>query len=130
MGGALGGGREAAVGLDPVSGPAASSSVSMAHRSHSFPAYPDQLCGDQLPVLAQTVAIVDVFEAITAGRSYTASRSSAEALRVLRAEVELGWRRRDLVEAFAAAIQRGMPDLGATAPDAAVTRGMTRPIQR
>jgi putative two-component system response regulator len=69
--------------------------------------YPDQLRGDDIPLLAQIVGIVDAFEAITAGRSYTPARSNAEAVRRLRAEVQLGWRRRDLVEVFADMVAKG-----------------------
>jgi putative two-component system response regulator len=69
--------------------------------------YPDQLVGDDIPLLAQIVGVVDAFEAITAGRSYTEPRSHAEAVRRLRTEVQLGWRRRDLVEAFADLVATG-----------------------
>jgi putative two-component system response regulator len=69
--------------------------------------YPDGLAADAVPVLAQIVSIVDVFEAITMGREYFAPRSSADALGVLRHESQVGWRRPDLVEAFAALVQSG-----------------------
>ena len=90
--------------------------------------YPDQLRGDRIPLLAQIVGIIDVFDAITAGRSYTASRSSAEGIGVLRAEVELGWRRRDLVDAFATVVQHGALDHGATLSDPALAFSGMRPI--
>lgn len=69
--------------------------------------YPDGLKGDAVPVLAQIVSIVDLFEAITMGREYIAPHSAAEALTVLRHETSVGWRRPDLVEAFAALVQSG-----------------------
>lgn len=69
--------------------------------------YPDGLKGDAVPVLAQIVSIVDLFEAITMGREYIAPRSAAEALTVLRHETSVGWRRPDLVEAFASLVQSG-----------------------
>jgi putative two-component system response regulator len=69
--------------------------------------YPDGLTGDAVPLLAQIVSIVDVFEAITMGREYVAARSATEALAVLRHESQVGWRRPDLVEAFAALVQSG-----------------------
>lgn len=74
--------------------------------------YPDRLRAKDVPVLAQVVSIVDVFEAITMGRAYVAPRSSSEAIRVLRAEVERGWRDHDLVEVFVSLVLRG--HLGAT----------------
>jgi len=69
--------------------------------------YPDRLKGDEVPLLAQIVSIVDVFEAITMGREYVAPRSAAEALTVLRHETQMGWRQPDLVEAFATLVQSG-----------------------
>jgi len=69
--------------------------------------YPDGLKGDAVPLLAQIVSTVDVFEAITMGREYVAPRSAGEALAVLRHETHVGWRRPDLVEQFATLVQSG-----------------------
>ncbi len=69
--------------------------------------YPDRLKGDQVPLLAQIVSIVDLFEAMTMGREYVAPRSATEALTVLGHETQLGWRQPELVEAFAALVQSG-----------------------
>jgi putative two-component system response regulator len=69
--------------------------------------YPDKLRGDAVPLLAQIVSIVDLFEAITMGREYVAPRSAAEALTVLRHETTMGWRQPELVEAFATLVQSG-----------------------
>jgi putative two-component system response regulator len=82
--------------------------------------YPDALKGDGVPVLAQIVSIVDVFEAITMGREYVAPRSSHEALGVLRHEVHVGWRRPDIVDAFAALVTSGALEKfrGTTSDDA------------
>jgi putative two-component system response regulator len=69
--------------------------------------YPDKLKGDAVPLLAQIVSIVDLFEAITMGRQYVAPRSAADALTVLRHETSMGWRQPELVEAFATLVQSG-----------------------
>ncbi len=69
--------------------------------------YPDGLQGDAVPLLAQIVSIVDVFEAITMGREYIEPRSAAEAITVLRHEVSVGWRRPDVVEPFIALVTSG-----------------------
>ncbi|MGE0811945.1 MAG: HD-GYP domain-containing protein [Vicinamibacterales bacterium] len=69
--------------------------------------YPDRLRGDAVPLLAQIVSIVDLFEAITMGRDYVAPRSADEALTILRHEVTVGWRRPDLVEAFSSLVVGG-----------------------
>lgn len=66
--------------------------------------YPDGLSGDQIPLEAQIVGVVDVYEALTTPSVYQTPRSSEEAIRVLRGDVERGWRQSDIVEAFATLI--------------------------
>lgn len=68
--------------------------------------YPDGLHGEQIPLLAQIVGVVDVYEAITTERPYQRARSIDEALRVLQSEVQRGWRQRHLIDVFAEVIQR------------------------
>jgi putative two-component system response regulator len=65
--------------------------------------YPDGLKGDEIPLLAQIIGIVDVYDAMTTTRPYRAARSSEEALSALADEVDRGWRRADLVQVFAQA---------------------------
>jgi putative two-component system response regulator len=67
--------------------------------------YPDGLAGDGIPILAQVVGVVDVYEALTTRRPYQHAKLPEDALEVLRSHVHRGWRRRDLVEAFAAMIE-------------------------
>jgi putative two-component system response regulator len=62
--------------------------------------YPDGLCGDSTPLLAQIMGIVDVFDALTTERPYRAARSIPWAAAELRREVTRGWRRADLVTTF------------------------------
>ena len=62
--------------------------------------YPDGLKGDEIPLLAQIMGIVDVYDAITTTRPYKAAATAEQAFAELRDEVARGWRRRDLVEAF------------------------------
>jgi putative two-component system response regulator len=66
--------------------------------------YPDGLTGDRIPLVAQIVGIADVYDALTSVRPYKAAVSPAMACDELMHEVEIGWRRRDLVEAFIAAV--------------------------
>jgi putative two-component system response regulator len=63
--------------------------------------YPDGLRGDQISLVAQIIGIVDVYDAMTTARPYRPALSSDTALSELRKEVARGWRRADLVEAFA-----------------------------
>lgn len=62
--------------------------------------YPDGLIGDSIPLLAQLVGIVDVFDALTTDRPYRMALPVAQAVEELRHEVARGWRRAGLVEAF------------------------------
>jgi len=68
--------------------------------------YPDGLSGDAIPLLAQIIGVVDVFDAMTSTRAYRTALTPAEALEELDFEVKRGWRRPDLVEAFKATIPR------------------------
>jgi putative two-component system response regulator len=70
--------------------------------------YPDGLSGDQIPVLAQIIGIVDVYDAMTTTRPYRQPVSPEAALGELAREVERGWRRKDLVDAFTAARRRAL----------------------
>ncbi len=62
--------------------------------------YPDGLKGDEIPLLAQIIGIVDVYDAMTTTRPYREARSPEEALTALADEVDRGWRRADLVQVF------------------------------
>jgi putative two-component system response regulator len=62
--------------------------------------YPDGLRGAAIPLLAQIMGIVDVFDALTTERPYKAALPFARAAEELREEVNRGWRRRDLVDTF------------------------------
>ena len=53
--------------------------------------YPDGLAGEQIPLTARVLQIVDVYDALTAERPYKPALSPREALETLRAEVDKGW---------------------------------------
>lgn len=84
--------------------------------------YPDGLRGDAIPLTAQIIGVVDVFDAVTTQRAYQQTRPTADALDLLREQVHRGWRSRELVETFATIVERGKLDtfLG-TSPDMAHT---------
>ena len=65
--------------------------------------YPDGLRNGQVPLLAQIVGIVDVFDALTSERPYHAARSRDEGFEVLAEEARKGWRDRALIDAFVGA---------------------------
>jgi len=69
--------------------------------------YPDGLRGDEIPLVAQIIGLVDVYDAITSQRPYQRAQTNEQALDILRGQAVRGWRRLDLVEAFAAIVESG-----------------------
>jgi putative two-component system response regulator len=72
------------------------------HERRDGTGYPDGLCGDDIPLLAQIISVVDVFDAITTTRPYHQAVSAEVAFEELRKEVRNGRLRKELVEAFIA----------------------------
>lgn len=62
--------------------------------------YPDGLKGAAIPLLAQIMGIVDVYDALTTDRPYRTALSAERAFELLDEEVQRGWRDRDLVAEF------------------------------
>ena len=62
--------------------------------------YPDGLAGDAIPLLAQIITVVDVFDALTTQRPYAMMRTPDEAYEELRQEARRGWRDARLVDEF------------------------------
>jgi len=62
--------------------------------------YPDGLKNSAVPLLAQIVAVVDVFDALTTARPYRAAVTRDVAVEMLFDEAARGWRDRVLVDAF------------------------------
>lgn len=62
--------------------------------------YPDGLRGSAIPMVAQVMGVVDVFDALTTARPYKAALPADAAFHELRLEVQRGWRAGGLVEAL------------------------------
>jgi putative two-component system response regulator len=60
--------------------------------------YPDRLCGDRIPLVAQIVTVVDVFDALTSNRPYRRALPIKAAWRTMRDEARGGAYSLDLVE--------------------------------
>jgi len=71
--------------------------------------YPDGLKNAEVPLLAQIVSIVDVFDALTMERPYREARPRQEAFDVLSTEASKGWRDRALVDAFVSVVSETDP---------------------
>ena len=62
--------------------------------------YPDGLQGDDVPLLAQIMGVVDVYDALTTARPYKPALSSGPACQELAGEAARGWRRSNVVATF------------------------------
>lgn len=73
--------------------------------------YPDGLVGDEIPITARVLQIVDVYDALTTRRPYKPAFRVPKALEVLEAEVRRGWWDPEVYEAFLAglAVRRAFP---------------------
>jgi putative nucleotidyltransferase with HDIG domain len=74
------------------------------HERYDGTGYPDRLRGDEIPVSAQIICIVDVFDALTTTRSYRPALSFGEAL--VKIEESRSWWRPDVYQAFMRAVNR------------------------
>ena len=62
--------------------------------------YPDGLKGEEIPLLARVVQIVDIYDALINPRPYKKALASSTALGILEEEAGKGWRDRALVRLF------------------------------
>jgi putative two-component system response regulator len=72
--------------------------------------YPDGLKGDQIPLTARILQVVDVFDALTTVRPYKRALSISEALEVMDEEVKKGWWETDIFAQFVHLVE-GLKDL-------------------
>jgi len=82
--------------------------------------YPDGLTGEDIPLLAQVMSVVDVYDALTTDRPYRPALTAAEACATLEQEASRGWRRHDLVREFTALCRSGVLQRPETLQAAAV----------
>lgn len=61
------------------------------HEKRDGSGYPDGLCGDDIPLTARILQIVDVYDALTSERPYRSILTPREALEVVAREVARGW---------------------------------------
>jgi putative two-component system response regulator len=80
------------------------------HERFDGSGYPDCLGGDEIPLLAQIIGIVDVYDAVTTQRPYQRAQSIEQAVTLLRAQAASGWRNPALVEEFAVVVKSGRLD--------------------
>ena len=61
------------------------------HEHQDGTGYPDKLKGDQIPITARILQIVDVFDALTTNRPYREALTMEKAFSILREECVRGW---------------------------------------
>src|SRR3989442_11273199 len=61
------------------------------HEKLNGSGYPDGLKGEQIPLTARMLQIVDVYDALTTLRPYKSALKPADALALMKQEVERGW---------------------------------------
>jgi len=62
--------------------------------------YPDGLKGEQIPLLARILQTVDIYDALTTSRPYKRAMPPDDAIAIIRAEAQRGWRDPRMVELF------------------------------
>ena len=87
--------------------------------------YPDRLTGDEVPLLARIMSVVDAFDAMTTERPYKSARTAAIACDELREEGRNGWKDEAIIDEFIELLSGGSPE-----PIAAQPPSGARPIQQ
>ena len=96
------------------------STIHWHHEKYDGTGYPDGLRGDQIPLHASIVAVVDVYDALTSSRSYRPPMSSAGAMALMR--VRRGWWRPEVYAAFGRAVSSTATGAALLVAAAAATR--------
>ncbi|MFN0104904.1 MAG: HD domain-containing phosphohydrolase [Bryobacteraceae bacterium] len=78
------------------------------HEKWDGAGYPDGLRGENIPLLARIMQIVDIFDALITERTYKRAYSVEEATCVLEEEATRGWRDPELVSLFVSLLNRNM----------------------
>ena len=78
------------------------------HERSDGSGYPDGLGGSDIPLLAQIMSVVDVYDALTTDRPYRPALSREDACATLEQEAGRGWRRADLVREFTTLCRTGV----------------------
>jgi len=80
------------------------------HEKMNGTGYPDCLQGEEIPITARVLTIVDVYDALTTERPYKKALGEDQALAVIKKEVKKGWWDPRLFDAFQEMMQIKLPD--------------------
>lgn len=81
------------------------------HEKRDGSGYPDGLRGDQIPITARILQVVDVYDALKSVRPYKCAMSTTDAIQTMREEVGRGWWDPDILNAFEHLLEEGGADL-------------------
>ena len=76
------------------------------HEQRNGSGYPDGLRGDAIPLLAQIVSVVDLYDTVTHTSPYQPAQSLEEAIDILRRQAAEGLREPLIVDTFATIVTR------------------------
>jgi putative two-component system response regulator len=77
------------------------------HEKQDGSGYPDGLGGDEIPITAKILQVVDVYDALTSARPYKPAMPAAAAIRIMKEEVSKGWWDSDVLHAFEHFLEKG-----------------------
>jgi putative two-component system response regulator len=80
------------------------------HEKFDGSGYPDKLRGEQIPVAARVLQIVDVYDALTTDRPYKKAFSITDALQTMKQEVAKGWWDPRIFDQFEELVRSGTAD--------------------
>ncbi|HUD12986.1 MAG TPA: HD domain-containing phosphohydrolase [Terracidiphilus sp.] len=89
------------------------------HEKRDGSGYPDGLRGDDIPLTARVLQVVDIYDALTSERPYKSAMSAAPAIRIMKEEVRNGWWDPDVLVAFEHLLQEAGPEI----------RSLHRPVE-
>jgi putative two-component system response regulator len=80
------------------------------HEKFDGSGYPDGLAGDNIPITARVLQIVDVYDALTTIRPYKPAFSITDALQTMKLEVAKGWWDAQIFDQFERLVKSGTAD--------------------
>ena len=80
------------------------------HEKRDGSGYPDGLRGDDIPITARVLQVVDIFDALKSVRPYKCAMSTTDAIRTMREEVRKGWWDSKVVDGLVHLLEQGRPE--------------------